>query len=150
MQTWAKHLIEVSKWNRLTHSSKASDYRTTTIKQTQWKTPFEMACKEGQSDVVEQIANIQFKTISINLNAQHVNGMTHGKVIWHCLLPPIFWGSGRQRRRMEWSHWGQSIALMKSIFQLISTPPQTILTWLTFCPFMARSRACLTELRCQT
>ena len=65
----------------MTHSSKASDYRTTTIKQTQWKTPFEMACKEGQSDVVEQIANIQFKTIGINLNAQHVNGMTHGKVI---------------------------------------------------------------------
>ena len=40
-----------------------------------------MAGKEVQSDVVEQIANIQFKTISINLNAQHVNGMTHGKVI---------------------------------------------------------------------
>ena len=31
-----------------------------------------MACKEGQFDVVEQ-----FKTFSINLNAQHVNGMTH-------------------------------------------------------------------------
>ena len=31
-----------------------------------------MACKEGQFDVVDQ-----FKTFSINLNAQHVNGMTH-------------------------------------------------------------------------
>ena len=31
-----------------------------------------MACKEGQLDVV----NDQFKTYSINLNAQHVNGMT--------------------------------------------------------------------------
>ena len=31
-----------------------------------------MACKEGQFDVV----NDQFKTYSINLNAQHVNGMT--------------------------------------------------------------------------
>ena len=35
-----------------------------------------MACKEGQFDVVEVIANDQFKTCSINLNAQHVNGMT--------------------------------------------------------------------------
>ena len=32
-----------------------------------------MACKEGQFDVVE---NDYFKTFSINLNAQHVNGMT--------------------------------------------------------------------------
>ena len=39
-----------------------------------------MACQEGQSNVVEQIANIQFNTFSINLDAQHVNGMTHGKV----------------------------------------------------------------------
>ena len=30
-----------------------------------------MACKEGQFDVVDH-----FKTLSINLNAQHVNGMT--------------------------------------------------------------------------
>ena len=30
-----------------------------------------MACKEGQFDVVDQ-----FKTFGINLNAQHVNGMT--------------------------------------------------------------------------
>ena len=35
-----------------------------------------MACKEGQFDVVEPIVNDQFKTFSINLNAQHVNGMT--------------------------------------------------------------------------
>ena len=34
-----------------------------------------MACKEGQFDVV--MANDQFKTfLSIDLNAQHVNGMT--------------------------------------------------------------------------
>ena len=32
-----------------------------------------MACKEGQFDVVELMVNDQFK---INLNAQHVNGMT--------------------------------------------------------------------------
>ena len=31
-----------------------------------------MSCKEGQFDVVE----LMVKTISINLNAQHVNGMT--------------------------------------------------------------------------
>ena len=30
-----------------------------------------MACKKGQFDVVDQI-----QTFSINLNAQHVNGMT--------------------------------------------------------------------------
>ena len=33
-----------------------------------------MACKEGQFDVVELM--IKFKTFSINLYAQHVNGMT--------------------------------------------------------------------------
>ena len=35
-----------------------------------------MTCKEGQFDVVELMVNEQFKTFSINLNAQHVNGMT--------------------------------------------------------------------------
>ena len=35
-----------------------------------------MACKEGQFDVVELMVNKQFKAFSINLNAQHVNGMT--------------------------------------------------------------------------
>ena len=35
-----------------------------------------MACKEGQFDVVELMENVQFKTFIINLNAQHVNGMT--------------------------------------------------------------------------
>ena len=35
-----------------------------------------MACKKGQFDVVELMANDQFKTFSITLNAQHVNGMT--------------------------------------------------------------------------
>ena len=35
-----------------------------------------MACKEGQFDVVELMVSDQFKTFSINLNAQHVNGMT--------------------------------------------------------------------------
>ena len=38
---------------------------------TSFTTRFHMACKEGQFDVVDQ-----FKTFSINLNAQHVNGMT--------------------------------------------------------------------------
>ena len=35
-----------------------------------------MTCKEGQFDVVELMVNDQFKTLSINLNAQHVDGMT--------------------------------------------------------------------------
>ena len=33
-----------------------------------------MVSKKGQFDVVEQMVNDQFKTFSINLNAQHVNG----------------------------------------------------------------------------
>ena len=36
-----------------------------------------VACKKGQFDVVELMVNDQFKAITINLNAQHVNGMTH-------------------------------------------------------------------------
>ena len=35
-----------------------------------------MAYKEGQFDVVKPMVNDQFKTFSINLIAQHVNGMT--------------------------------------------------------------------------
>ena len=35
-----------------------------------------MACKGGQFDVVELMVNDKFETFSINLNAQHVNGMT--------------------------------------------------------------------------
>ena len=35
-----------------------------------------MAGKEGQFDVVELMVNDQFKTFSINLNAQHVNETT--------------------------------------------------------------------------
>ena len=34
-----------------------------------------MACKEGQFDVAELMANDQFNTFSINLNAQHMNGI---------------------------------------------------------------------------
>ena len=34
-----------------------------------------MACKKGQFDVAELMLINQFKCI--NLNAQHVNGMTH-------------------------------------------------------------------------
>ena len=36
-----------------------------------------MTCKEGQFHVVELLVNKQFKAFSINLNAQHVNGITH-------------------------------------------------------------------------
>ena len=39
-------------------------------------TPSHMSCKEGQFNVVELIVTNQFKAFSINLNAQHVNGMT--------------------------------------------------------------------------
>ena len=36
-----------------------------------------MAFKAGEFDDVELMVNNQFKTFSIILNAQHVNGMTH-------------------------------------------------------------------------
>ena len=35
-----------------------------------------MSCKEGQFDVVELMVYDKCKTFSINLNDQHVNGMT--------------------------------------------------------------------------
>ena len=35
-----------------------------------------MAGKKGQFDVVEIMANNKLKAFGINLNAQHVNGMT--------------------------------------------------------------------------
>ena len=35
-----------------------------------------MAWKEGQLYVVELMVNDKFETFSINLNAQHLNGMT--------------------------------------------------------------------------
>ena len=35
-----------------------------------------MAFKAGQLDDVELMVNNQFKTFSINLNAQHMNGVT--------------------------------------------------------------------------
>ena len=35
-----------------------------------------MTCKEGQFNVVELMVDDRFKTFIINLNAQHVNGMT--------------------------------------------------------------------------
>ena len=42
-----------------------------------------MACKEGQFDVVELMVKDQFKTFSINLNDQHVNGMTPSNLAVH-------------------------------------------------------------------
>ena len=55
---------------------KVSNNNTVSIKCTNGKTPFHMFCKEGQFDVVELKVNKQFIAFSINLNAQHVNGMT--------------------------------------------------------------------------
>ena len=44
-----------------------------------------MVCKKGQFDVVELILN-QFKAFSINLNAQHVNGMTQSWLLHSSIL----------------------------------------------------------------
>ena len=43
-----------------------------------------MAFKAGQIDDVELVVNNQFKTFSINLNAQHVNEMTHFDLYVQC------------------------------------------------------------------
>ena len=43
-------------------------------------TPFHVACKEGQFDVVELMQNNKFKAFSINLNAHYVIGTTHYNV----------------------------------------------------------------------
>jgi len=45
-----------------------------------------MACKEEQFDIVEMMVNDQFKTFSINLNAQHGNGMTPNDLAVHVRL----------------------------------------------------------------
>ena len=45
-----------------------------------------MACKERRFDVVEVMVNDQFKTFSINLNAQHVNGMTPFDLAYICAV----------------------------------------------------------------
>ena len=39
--------------------------------------------KKGQFDAVDLMANNQFKAFIINLNAQHVNGMTHFDLVVH-------------------------------------------------------------------
>ena len=39
-------------------------------------TPFHMVCKEGQFDVVDLMFTNQYRVISIELNAQDMNGMT--------------------------------------------------------------------------
>ena len=44
-----------------------------------------MTCKEGQFDVVELMVNDQFKNLSINLNAQHVNEVTPFDLAVHIL-----------------------------------------------------------------
>ena len=54
-----------------------SNNRTTSIKRTKCKTMFNIAGIEGQFNVVEVMINRKFKAFGINLNAQHVNGMTH-------------------------------------------------------------------------
>ena len=58
---------------------------------TKWETPFHMACKKGQLDVVEGIMTNQFK--AFNLNTRDVNGMTHFDFFTNynrILMPPIF------------------------------------------------------------
>ena len=52
---------------------RVSNIRTASMKRSYRKTPFHMACKEGQFDVVELVVNDKLKTFGIHLNAQHVN-----------------------------------------------------------------------------
>ena len=69
-----------------------------------------MACKEGQFDVVEPIVNDQFKTFSIILNAQHVNGMTPFDLVLCRVIrnSRVFYPNpkkvGKNRYSCEYSH----------------------------------------------
>ena len=56
------------------------EYLISVQHQLYWKTPFHMACKEGQFDVVELMQNNKFKAFRINLNAHYVIGTTHYNV----------------------------------------------------------------------
>ena len=58
-------------------TTRVSNNRTTSVKRAKCKTMFNIAGIEGQLDVVEPIMNSKSKVFGINLNAQHVNGMTH-------------------------------------------------------------------------
>ena len=71
---WGGNCISLCFWSFfkvLQESTKVSSYRTAYNGKLRL-----MACKEGQFDVVELMENDQFKTFTINLNAQNVNGMT--------------------------------------------------------------------------
>ena len=58
-------------------TTRVSNNRTTSIKRTECKTLYNNTCIEEKLDVVEVMINSKFKAFGINLNAQHVNGMTH-------------------------------------------------------------------------
>ena len=58
-------------------TTRVSNNRTTSIKRTECKTLYNNTCIEEKLDVVEVMINSKFKVFGINLNAQHVNGMTH-------------------------------------------------------------------------
>ena len=56
--------------------SKVSYNRTASIKRNNERLEFIMLAKNDNLMMLMLMANDQFKTFSINLNAQHVNGMT--------------------------------------------------------------------------
>ena len=56
--------------------SKVSYNRTASIKRNNERLEFIMLAKKDNLMMLMLMANDQFKTFSINLNAQHVNGMT--------------------------------------------------------------------------
>ena len=56
--------------------SKVSYNRTASIKRNDEKLEFIMLAKTDNLMLLMLMANDQFKTFSINLNADHVNGMT--------------------------------------------------------------------------
>ena len=76
-----------------------------------------MACKEGQFDAVKLMANDQFKTFSINLNAQHVNGMTPFDLAVHSYG---YQDSNSQVKSFEKKSRGQFISFPKGVFFLRS------------------------------
>ena len=84
MKAFSFLLISKNMYVIFMYYSRVSNNRTASIKRT--LTPFHIACKEGQFDVVELMVNDQFKTFSINLNAQHVNGITPFGLAFICLV----------------------------------------------------------------
>ena len=77
-----------------------------TTNRTRWNNPFHMVCKKGQFDVV----NLPIQGLSINWNAQYVNGMTHfdfaahERLLEHCKIRLFDWFSTTVKNKTQIVH----------------------------------------------